>query len=928
MKTTQKQQKTKKRNNTVKYILLRSILFSIITVVFIIIFAPNACATSQIELISQTNTLEYGSIQNILMNITSNNTITQALIEFESQNHTLQKENQLYTYSWVPQQKGVYQYKVYVTESNNELTTYANSFNIIDTTPPEITSTSPGGTLNYNLIELKAITNENSTCKYDEADVSYDSMYFTLSGEELIHTKLRSFGEGQYTAYVRCKDTSNNIGLSKIISFVVDTKPPGIETIAPTGTVTQQQLTLRIITNEIASCKWSRTNQAYDSLENYFQITNSKQHEQPITLSDGINTYYISCQDQVGNKQITIPISIEFNLPPKATIGVDVKGNYRELTQGTYKVSLLATEPLTQAPSLKLRYGARLVSMPLEGSADYWTGYLIIPADAGKEVGEFLFSGTDNKGMTGTEITSGKLILLDTTIPPVPTGLKLENQDNKIILSWQYDGEEIYHFNIYRSTTGNTGKANLKTTAKEENYEDSDVTNKIGYFYRISAVDKAGNEGLLSEEEFLMTEYQNTTTFKQSQDILDIINTKISELERLVQDIDVKTANLEQTTDQGSIRIINSEGLVEKQKEIKGKIQVLIGELMTYKEVTIRNEELNTKNAIISSKVEEYKEGVVDELKLINKAENEQILEENIVLETVKEYLKNKQLTEEQKLLYQAAVKELQNEVRVRREIANYEIIYQYKESRKITTVKETIISPKELNKTLAQEVIPKSELKISEITFDKTPEELNSLGVMWALNALENSEIFYRVSGEKDITQLQEIRTVLLYDVDEFLSGVTGQNTNQQNSITGGAVSQSSAKFAIRKEVLIAIGTLIVLGLLIYYFIFLKPGGPNNESETTNVIINKESPYQDASLINSSEKVKTNLAQMLDIIQKSYEELDKDDLEVASNSYYAAFLLYSRASLGLKERLTANFEMNNLREKIIIAQKTKHLYT
>jgi len=87
-----------------------NITFIIILFTLFIIIIPKTQATPQIQLISQTSPLEHGSIQILMLNITTNNTnattnttITQALIEFDQQNHTLQKETEHYEYSWIPQ---------------------------------------------------------------------------------------------------------------------------------------------------------------------------------------------------------------------------------------------------------------------------------------------------------------------------------------------------------------------------------------------------------------------------------------------------------------------------------------------------------------------------------------------------------------------------------------------------------------------------------------------------------------------------------------------------------------------------------------------------------------------------------------------------------------------------------------------------------
>lgn len=928
---------------------------SIIILIFILLslaLASSATAAPQIHLINQTDPVEYGEIQKIMLNIIANNTnettnstvnitITQALIEFDQQNHTLEQGTGHYTYTWIPQQKGINTYKIYATDSSNQTQKYTSSFQVTDTSPPIIIETQPKGTINYNLVEIRVTTNKNSTCKYDQANISYDSMYYSLSDQGVNHTQLRSFGDGEVMLFAKCKDASNNIGQSQAISFKIDTLPPIVTEITPTGTVNQAEISLRVSTDELSTCRFGKIHQAYDSLESQFQTTGATLHEQPLKLSQGINTYYIECQDRAGNKNEIIVLNLELNLPPTASISIERNNTYSALSQGTHYLSLTTSKSLSQAPTLKLRIGNRLTNIPLEGSSQSWDGYFIIPSDTGDDVGEFQFEGIDTKGTVGTEITSGKLILIDTTIPLTPTSLKLANENNKIKLTWEYDGEDIDHYNIYRSTAGNTDKANFKTIAIGKTYLDSDVTNKIGYFYRISAVDKAGNEGLLSDEEFLMTEFQNITSqFKQDPEILAIINSKISELEAVVQDIDVKISRLEETTDQDILEIVNQEGLVTKQKEIKSKIQTIIGELKTYKETKLTKEEVNAKIAIINTKVDEYYKGIIKEVKLINKVQKEQAPEEGVVQESINEYLKDKILSDDKKETYNKKTKALQEEARIQQELASYEITYEYKESDKVMLIREAIISSKDLEGVVAQEIIPKDALKVSEITFDTPPANLNRLGAQWTLTNLNNLEITYKIHEEKDLNQLQVIRTVLLYDFEFFLSNLSDSQLNESSQVTGKAVSENKQGFSITKIILIPLGILIIIILLTYYFVFLRTDKmyekdvmmemDRQEEKVINSINLPNKPINASSALQIGTKTNSNqnIAIIHSQIQQAYYELEQGNLDSAYETYSQALSLYLSSKLNLKDRLRANFEMNTLRDHLIKAKKPKDLYT
>ena len=72
--------------------------------------------------------------------------------------------------------------------------------------------------------------------------------------------------------------------------------------------------------------------------------------------------------------------------------------------------------------------------------------------------------------------------------------------NNSIKLQWYYEGEEIDKFNIYKSIEAGVNYVNLYKETTEKYYIDSAVNDGETYFYKVSAVDKAGNNGELSAE--------------------------------------------------------------------------------------------------------------------------------------------------------------------------------------------------------------------------------------------------------------------------------------------------------------------------------------------------------------------------------------------------------------------------------------------
>jgi hypothetical protein len=379
---------------------------------------------------------------------------------------------------------------------------------------------------------------------------------------------------------------------------------------------------------------------------------------------------------------------------------------------------------------------------------------------------------------------------------------------------------------------------------------------------------------------------------------------------------------------------------VEKQKEIKSKIQLIIGELKTYREIKLTKGELNTKIGIINAKLGEYKKDIIKEVKVISKIQNEQITEEALIQEAINEYLKNKALTEEQKKEYYSQTKDLQQKVRITQELISYEIAYDYKESEKIILIKETLISTQDIKGALIQEYMPSDLIKLSKITFAITPKDLNRLGAQWLLKDLAKPEIRYIINEEKELNQLQRIRTILLYEIDEFLSNISKEKTDVSDQVTGKAVSQQK-KWLSLKTVLISFSVIIILALLIYYFVFLKTERVYEQDIMTRLDEKEEQALRGISISQERNTAyafadnkrqapisSQNMKQILTLIQQAYEKLESADIDSASGIYALALSYYSRGNFNFKDRIKVNFEMNTLREKIIELKKSKHLYT
>lgn len=188
-----------------------------------------------------------------------------------------------------------------------------------------------GGCMNaYETIDLGVITNEDAVCKMDLNSTDFNSMRVDFGDTEyqLTHTTpfflpepahAKDFGSdwnGNMTMYVKCQDAYGNENLNPFsikvcVNAGPDITPPVIKTfMPPTRSSVKVNATSKaasIYTNEPADCKWSLTDQDYESMENNMSCANSigsiSGSGYPcladfIITNNGENKFYIRCKDQ------------------------------------------------------------------------------------------------------------------------------------------------------------------------------------------------------------------------------------------------------------------------------------------------------------------------------------------------------------------------------------------------------------------------------------------------------------------------------------------------------------------------------------------------------------------------------------------------------------------------------------------------------
>ena len=123
-----------------------------------------------------------------------------------------------------------------------------------------------------------------------------------------------------------------------------DTTPPVISNPQPSATLGAGTVstTMRVTTNENATCKYGTSNVAYSSLPSTFSTTGATSHSTSLTgLTNGSSaTYYVRCIDSSGNAStastpITVAVSTTQPSTPPSTSNIFFQDNFDNNCSGT-----------------------------------------------------------------------------------------------------------------------------------------------------------------------------------------------------------------------------------------------------------------------------------------------------------------------------------------------------------------------------------------------------------------------------------------------------------------------------------------------------------------------------------------------------------------------------------------------------------------
>jgi hypothetical protein len=445
-----------------------------------------------------------------------------------------------------------------------------------------------------------------------------------------------------------------------------------------------------------------------------------------------------------------------------------------------------------------------------------------------ERVGSFSFRGVDLSGIEGTEITDGKLFLIDTNKPGPVQSIEVTNQYDRTRLVWAYSLERDYNiveYRIYRRVdSGGVDYVDYYKSTTNNYFYDKDVELKKGYYYRVSAVDDAGNEGELSKEVFttfipkVLTESSEDNikeeTYKLSPALIIVLESKIDIIDQMLLDLNKKEEYFKRISGTENIEVVQSLKILEEVKSAKEKTSEIKDEMLNLKSKNLTELEFtDAVDQLIKNAQTEF-DTAPSEIKIIDSLSYQEFIDEDIISEMAKAYLIAKENS------YESVFKELkensillQDKITVNVLLIESEIVYP-KETKNVKTVKKTLNSKETINDAILAESLPKDlSYDFQKLIINEEPTLREEYSFFWEEPKLTKKTIVYSLIDYPDFTTLKNSKLILLSSPksNENVSGITGLTVSD---------TQKGASPLI---IPIIIG-IILAGLLgIYYFISVK---------------------------------------------------------------------------------------------------------
>jgi len=676
----------------------------------------------------------------------------------------------------------------------------------------------------FGIIKLN-LTN----CNVSQAAFAFSSFEFQQNGSFFVYHKiipLISNSLGSYSVVFSALNLSSQLLVASRFDgsvAIVDTTPPVITLISPQALVETQFVNVTFTTDEFAVCRLDETNVSFNSMARRLSDQDTL-HAIRLDLASGRYRYYASCEDRFGN--IMTPIAIDFQLAAEPTAQITLNPS-SPVKAGLLEITLATSMPLGNVPQLSYDFNSGVVKpIALEGLKETWKGYLVIEADNSQKIGAFHYSGVSSTGEHSSTITSGELFIVD-TVPPGKVTSLVADSGPIISLSWYFNDEDVDHFNIYRSLSPDVTQVNLFGKSSAYTFADVDTVGGVTYYYSVAAVDKAGNEGPLSDVVSALSTRQIVQTQQPSSGKVSLlasslvfrVNNTLKQLGDLGLDMQSAKDEFSSLTDT-SLKFADSTlKLSVALKDSEQRLESMRKQLkeLWYQDRTEREVDTNINQVLDMAAA--LRHSTPKGIRLIQSTSFSQSFNNNLFQDSVSVFLKGYALGSDAVAKYSKSTASSQDYLHVAADIDIVEVTYIDDTTADYTIWDKKISIDGDNTASNLVEAIPKSVAEdVKDITFLTTGFEVlrSDPVVSWPIQG--NSEIKYYVKGSVGIDAAKTTFTSILAPFNDE-SSAARQNSSASPIPTASVVNPPNSIFSPTEEVMIFLGLIIVVGLLVYYF-------------------------------------------------------------------------------------------------------------
>jgi hypothetical protein len=776
-------------------------------------------------------------------------------------------------YVWSPDYNSSGEYNISMIAWDNESNaTYSALVSVIDV-PLEINFISPKDVIypqsTINVEVSTSIPAHSCRCSLDGfvlSDISlsaHDSGVFAgyFSGQVTVNA------DGRHQLSVKCSNEWELAYSSTL--FSVDTSSPTVNSLS--YSVKEDYSVIISLTTSVPSiCRYSVSDIPFVQMNNLFSGQYTLEHSADLgVFSDGNYRYYVRCAN-ILNNSMNYSEDIDFSVYTRPSAAISMSDS-SPLRAGTYKI-YLATSRDVLSPSLSYVFNGESQLRPiyLTGSGNRWEGYMILEENTPNKVGAFRFSATDLNGVSGTTITQGELFLVDTIAPGGITSVEVLQDEIDAVLKWYYDNDDAVSFKIYRSESPGVDYVDYydvvtaSGSSSTEKYRDNDLDIGTSYYYRVSALDDAGNEGALSKEVYLeMLPYEideddyikydgyydgyssgsssklhNGAPVQYDKILSKNLAAKVDEailgINSILLDVKSQKEYINLITDTSKIRLISLLKLGDNIDSSISSINSVISSMNELKNHEMTASELDVKLSKLRMDAVKSEAMVLEDIDIVDQISFEQMVTESDIHDAVAIITGEINLSKDVFENYSLDNMRLQDSVSINAEAWIFRIKYLGKDDYdKYTLIKKTIHSSSPLKDVVLIERIPKElEKKASNIIFGVPSEKSLPVNIIkedpvvrWNFDTVSDLDIYYQIKDLAEPANIKNTRSVILHKPDfKFSDTLNSLQTtipsDNAQMITGMAFFKNiGLKDMPLMQWFILIGIGLIIALSVYYF-------------------------------------------------------------------------------------------------------------